>query len=135
MYENFPPKDFKGMNQKKQEKKNFSPFLITKGLAHLTGLVKMNWDDEKLNLSDKQKEKLLKIRKETIKSIRSIKPKVMRLESKIVKLTNDGLEPKEIFKLTQKLSNLKHEATKTHIRCIYNTKKVLTKEQLIYLLK
>jgi len=146
LYDNYPPKNFRGMGQrgmkmgqnnmkqmKQNKQKKKSPFLINGSLPHMTKLVKMKWDDKVLSLTKEQKTELLKVRKHTISAIRSIKPKAMKLEQKIVTLTKNGGDTKKIFKLIDKLSELKAQATKVHVDCIINTKKILTPSQLFYL--
>ena len=118
--------------QKNTKPQKDSPFLITKGLPHLTMMVKKNWD--KLNLSDNQKAKLLQIRKDTMAGVKEYAPKVKKLEKRVKKMILKGENPKDIYPLIDKLANAKAELTKVHARCIYNTKKTLTKEQLLMLL-
>jgi len=133
LYENFPPKGFNKMSHKKNGKRN-SPFLITKGLPHLSKLVKMEWDSKKLNLTKEQKKKLLQVRKSTMSAVKSLKPQVNKLQTNIISLTNNSKDRKKIYKLIDKLSKLKAKATKVHVDCITNTKKILTSKQLHYLL-
>ncbi len=158
LYKNFPPSNFKpsmmhkqgksytkqksksctnpskqSKNKMKQNNKKISPFLISKGLPHLTKLVKMHWND--LNLSDKQKSRLLVVRKDTVSGVRSIAPKVMKIEKKIKQMILNGENPEGIYPYIDKLSKLKADATKVHARCIYNTKKILSNQQLKYLLQ
>ena len=124
-------------NSKKSTKANkkASPFLITKGMPHLTRLVKISWNDKTLNLTKEQKEKLLVVRNETMQSVKRISPKVKQLEQKVVFMTMNGEKLDRVYALAQKLSKLKLEATKVHIRCIHKTQKILTPLQLQYLLK
>ncbi len=119
-------------NGQKNSKK-VSPFLITKGLPHLTKLVKQNWDD--LNLSNDQKAKLLKIREETLSGVKEYAPKVMKMEKMLTKAIMSGVEPQKLYQKIEKLAQFKAELSKIHFKCLYETKSVLTKEQLEYLLK
>jgi Spy/CpxP family protein refolding chaperone len=118
-------------NHKKQTK----PFLITGKMPHYTMLVKKHWDDPKLALTPKQKTALLKIRKETLQAIKSLKPQVMKLEKKIVHATMQGEDPASLEKDINTLASLKAKATMAHVRCIVETKKVLTPKQLKLLKK
>ncbi len=52
------------------------------------------------------------------------------LENEIATATMQGVEPEKL----KELAEFKAKATMAHIKCIYNTKKVLTKKQLDYLL-
>ncbi len=133
LYDNFPPAGFQhkqGMNKaasKKGKKKN-SPFLIIGKMPHLTKMVKMNWD--RLNLSEKQQEELLKIRQETMSNVMRLKPQIQRLEKEVAKSTMLGDTPQSLKAKVDQIAKLKAEATMVHINCIYQTKKVLTPEQL-----
>ncbi len=122
----------KGCNSKKEKKKkNISPFLITgKEMPHLTKILKMNWENKELNLSEKQKKKLLVIRKVTMDGVMELKPQISKLETKIKMLITEGTNPQKLYPMVQKLSKLKAEATKIHINCIFNTKNILTIQQL-----
>jgi Spy/CpxP family protein refolding chaperone len=111
------------------KKAQAKPFLIQGKLPHLTMMVKMMWDDKDLALTKVQKQKLLKIRKETIGGIKKLKPKIMALENKIVQASNSGANPASLKKDLYKLANLRAKASMIHLRCIYNTRKVLTQDQ------
>jgi len=106
------------------------PFLIQGKLPHLTMMVKMMWDDADLALTKAQKQKLLKIRKETISGAQKLNKEIMALESKIVQASNQGANPASLKKDVFKLANLRAQATMLHLKCIYNTRKVLTQDQL-----
>ena len=111
-----------------------SPFLIIGKMPHLTKLVKKHWDDPKLALREDQKPKLLKIRKETIKTVMSLAKEIRALEKEIAAAAMKGEMPENLKPKVDKLAKLKAEATMAHIRCIYNTKNVLDEAQLNYLL-
>ncbi len=122
-----------GAHMNKKMQKMQKPFLILGKMPHLTKLVMMHWDD--LGLSDEQKEKLIQIRKETMGAVKSLKPKIMKLENEVAKATMEGAEPDSLKAKVDEIAKLKAEATMAHIKCIYNTKKVLTPEQLAKLMK
>ncbi len=122
-----------GAHLGKKMQKMQKPFLILGKMPHLTKLVMMHWDD--LGLSDEQKEKLIQIRKETMGAVKSLKPKIMKLENEVAKATMEGAEPDSLKAKVDEIAKLKAEATMAHIKCIYNTKKVLTPEQLAKLMK
>ncbi len=113
--------------------KKVSPFLITKGLPHYTMIIKKRWDDPKLALTQKQKAELLKIRKATLGSVLSLKPKIAELRKKIVKAAMSGATPESLSADVEKLAKLKAEATRTHLKCIYDTRRILTPSQLEYI--
>jgi hypothetical protein len=111
------------------------PFLITGKLPHLTMLVKYKWNDKNLNLTKEQKMKLLKVRKKTISGVKAIFPKINNLENEIVILSMSGEKVENIYPKVKKVAELKSNATKLHLECIYDTKNILTPMQLQYLLK
>ena len=115
------------MMGKKMMKKQ-SPFLINGKMPHLTKRVKMNWD--KLNLTKEQQDALLKIRQETVGAVRSLKPQIMKLENEIAKAANEGADPDSLKAKVEEVAKLKAQATMAHIKCIHDTKKVLTADQL-----
>jgi len=134
LYENFPPKGFEhGKKGQKGMAKN-TPFLITGKMPHLTKMVKKNWDNPSLGLTEAQKEKLIQVRKATMISITKLKKEILPLEKEIAKETMAGETPKVLKVKVDRLSTLKAEATMTHITCIHNTKNILDDKQLALLL-
>ncbi len=118
------------------KQKKFKPFLIlSKKMPHLTKLVKQNWDNEELNLIGNQKKELLEIRKRTMTSIKDLSPRIKKLEEEIIMFTLEGESKNDIFQMVKELAKLKAEATRTHIMCIKDTKEILTKKQLDFLIK
>ncbi len=105
------------------------PFLIQDRLPHLTKMIHMLWDDEDLALTKKQKEKLLVIKQETLSRLKELKQKITQLENSIVEASNKGENPQTLEKDVQKLASLRAQATMVHLRCLYNTRKILTKDQ------
>ena len=137
MFDNFPPKDFKGMRHGKNKnhkraKRGASPFLIS-SLPHLTRTVKKSWDDFDLDLSDKQQEKLTKVRQETMKKVGEIKPQIKTLVEKIKVLTDKNEKVENIMPLVQEVAKLKAHATEVQLNCLARTKEILTKKQLEFL--
>jgi len=113
--------------------KKASPFLIAKGLPHYTMILKKRWDDPKLALTPKQKSKLLEVRKATMEAIMALKPKIAKLRKKIAKAAMSGATPESLTADVEKLAKLKADATRTHLRCIYDTRQILTPSQLEYI--
>ena len=123
----------KMMRGKKGAKKMRSVFLIQKGLPHYSLILKKFWDDPKLALTEKQKEQLLKIRKETIGSIKKLAPEALRLRRDIIIGSRNGEDLETLQKMADLLASIKAKATKIHLKCISETKAILTKEQIAYL--
>jgi len=128
-----PAMQSKGMQHKMQKGTMHKPFLITGRMPHLTKLVMQHWDD--LGLSDDQKEKLTEIRKETMGAVMKLKPQIMKLEKEVAQAAMSGEKPENLKAKVDQIAKLKAQATMAHINCIYNTKKVLTPEQLAKLTK
>ncbi len=131
LYKNFPPKGFE--HGEKGKAKN-SPFLITGKMPHLTKMVKKNWDNPTLALTEAQKEKLIQVRKATMISVTKLKKEILPLEKEIAKATMSGEIPTNLKVKVDKLATLKAVATMTHIKCIHNTKNILDDKQLTFLL-
>ena len=114
-------------------KKIDSPFLINGKMPHLTKLVMKHWDD--LNLTKEQKDSLKKVREETMGAIKELKPQIIKLENEIAQETLIGSKPDSLKQKVDMVAKLKAEATITHIKCIYNTKRILNQDQLKLLIK
>jgi len=125
-----PAAPTQGMKQHKMAKKGKknTPFLIMGKMPHMTKQVMMNWD--KLELSKDQKEKLTKIRQETMGAVKKLKPQIMTLENEVATAAIAGEKPENLTEKVNQIAKLKAEATMVHIKCIYNTKNTLTAKQL-----
>ena len=119
---------------KSQQKKQY-PFLITGQLPHLTKLLMKQWDNPKLHLTEEQKPQLLVVRKETIAGIKKITPQVASLQKQVREGIINGKTPDELRSTVQSIAKLKSEATMIHLKCIFDTKKILNQQQLDILLK
>ena len=113
-----------------QTKKPAKPFLIQGKLPHLTMMVKAMWDDADLALTKEQKQKLLVVRKDTISAAKKLGQKIFKLENKVAQLSKNGAKPSEIQKYVYEIASYRAEATMVHLKCIYNTRKILTQDQL-----
>jgi len=113
-----------------QTPKSSKPFLIQNKLPHLSGAVKTLWDDTDLALSEEQKEKLTVVRKNTIKQVKALSKEINKLETYIVKAAFDGKELKNLKEDIYKLAKLRADASIIHLKCIYSTREILSKEQL-----
>jgi hypothetical protein len=125
-----------GMKKKmmmKKHKRN-SPFLIKHGLPHLTKMIMPYMNDPVFNLTPEQKTKLAAVRKETLGTIKQIKPQVMQLKKEIVQASTSGASADSLKTKVEKLASLEAEATMIHLKCIEQTKDILTKDQLLFLL-
>jgi len=107
-----------------------STFLITTGLPHLTKVVKQEWDNPTLDLTDEQKTKLLIIREETIAGVKNIGPQITELHKQVTEEIFLGKTPDELSSVIKNISKLKTEATMIHLNCIFNTKEILDEQQL-----
>ncbi|MBT5935658.1 hypothetical protein [Sulfurimonas sp.] len=117
----------------KQGKQNAKPFLIQGKLPHLTMMVKILWNDEDLALTTTQKEKLLVIRKHTMSTAKSLGREILKLETLVVKKSNEGVIPDSLKETLNKIAELRVEASMVHLECIYNTRAILSKDQLYIL--
>ncbi|MCF6331208.1 MAG: hypothetical protein L3I99_06645 [Sulfurimonas sp.] len=115
---------------KAQPLKPSKPFLIQGKLPHLVSTVKILWDDDDLALSDEQKEKLTIVKKNTKKQVKNLAKEINKLQSYIVKATLDGMQPKNLKDDMYKLAKLRADASMVHLECIYNTREILSPEQL-----
>lgn len=106
------------------------PFLIHGQLPHLTSVIMQLWDDEDLALTPEQKTKLKEIRLKTIGGLATLKGEVFPLEAEIVKASKNGASPASLEEDVEKLALLRAEATMIHLKCIYDTRNVLSKKQL-----
>ena len=137
---NFPSQEFvKKIKERKLYEEivelRHSTFLINeKELPKLTKLLIENWGKGKLSLSNCQKEKLLLIRQEIIKTIMEIKDKVAFLESDIIEMTVDGDDIENIEVKVNEVAKLKAKATITQIKCLKDTLEILNDKQLYILL-
>ena len=122
-----------GNNSPTQNKQ--SPFLITGKLPHLTKLLMRQWDNPTLQLTEKQKPKLLVVRKETIAGLKNLTPKIASLQKQVTEGIFIGKTPDELHSIVQTISKLKAKATMIHLKCIFDTRKILNQQQFNTLLK
>jgi len=122
------------MKKKMVKNKMNSPFLIKHGLPHLSKMVMPYLDDPSFNLTADQKEKLTKVRVNTMGVIMETKPKVIALRKSIVNASTSGTSAVDLKDKVAKLALLQATATMAHLKCIEETKAILTKDQLLFLL-
>ena len=116
------------------KKKMNSPFLIKHGLPHLSKMIMPFIEDPGFALTADQKEKLAKVRTETMGTIMEIKPEVVSLRKFIVNASASGTSSADLKDKVAKLASLEAKATMVQLKCIEETKAILTKDQLLYLL-
>jgi len=124
-----------GNHEGAQKYKKSPPFLITGKLPHLTMMVKKQWDNPKFNLSDEQKNKLLKVRKETMSNAKRLGKEINTYESEVRKRILNDEPPMALKSLVRTIAQLKSEATMVHLACIHNTRKILTSDQIRLLIR
>jgi len=120
----------KGMAKKAMH----SPFLIKHGLPHLTKMIMPYMNDPDFALTAEQKGQLAKVRKETMGAIMKIKPEVISLRKEIVSSSTSRKSAASLKEKVEKLASLEAEATMAHLKCIEETKAILSKDQLLYML-
>ncbi|WP_201353717.1 Spy/CpxP family protein refolding chaperone [Hydrogenimonas urashimensis] len=125
----------KHMQGKKKMRGMHSVFLIQRGLPHYSMILMKMWDNPKLALTPEQKTKLEAIRTHTMTQIKEIAPQVKQLRKKIVQESKSGAKPETLAANVDKLASLKAKATKVQLQCIYDTRQVLTAEQLEFIHK
>ncbi len=113
--------------------KNSPPFLIVGKLPHLTKMLMQQWDNPALQLTDAQKEKLLVVRKDTIGGAKKLGAEIAGLEQQVVEGISSGKTPADLKGLVDQVADLKAQATMLHLACIFNTKKILNKDQMVVL--
>ena len=111
-----------------------SPFLITSDLPHLTKVLMQHWDNASLQLSDEQKDRLLVVRKETITAVKALAPQIAPLKQQVVEGIFAGKAPSELSVAVEAIAKLKTQATMIHLKCTYDTKEILSQQQLDLLL-
>jgi hypothetical protein len=122
-------------SEKDNQQQKQSPFLITSELPHLTKLLIQQWDNPQLQLSEEQKAQLLVVRKETMTGVKSLAPQIPPIQKQVTEGIFDGKTPDELSASVQAISKLKAEATMIHLKCIYDTSKILSQHQLDLLLQ
>ncbi|MDQ1268186.1 MAG: hypothetical protein QG560_829 [Campylobacterota bacterium] len=115
-------------------KENFPKdyFLMPKNLPYLVGLSLYDPSSSNLNLSKKQIDAILKIKKELMSKAIEKALVVKKLELEVTqKISFQHESPKatELYATIDEIAKLRAELTKIHLDCIEKVKAVLTKEQ------
>ena len=77
-----------------------------------------------------KKTKLLTIRKHTIGTAKTLKIQIIKLENEVVKRSNENAKPASLKALVDDIAKLRAEATMLHLDCIYDTRMILSEDQL-----
>ena len=117
----------------KQGAQKQKPFLIQGKLPHLTMMVKILWDDEDLALTQKQKDALIIVRQDTMSGAKALGKEILKLETQVVKKSNENAKPATMKAMLDEIAELRVKATMIHLDCIYNTRAVLSDDQLYIL--
>jgi len=114
----------------KQENFPKDYFLIPKNLPFSMGLVLHHPQSSTLNLTKEQKEKLVKVKSETVPSVIKMAKEIKELELSLVKqITHDGKKASELDALVDTIAQKKAALTKAHLKCIETVRETLTLEQ------
>jgi hypothetical protein len=93
------------------------------------------WDNSTFHLTEDQKPQLLVVRKETMDGVKNLAPQITSLQKQVTEGIFIGKTPDELHSIVQAISKLKAEATMIHLKCIFDTSKILNQQQLDILLK
>lgn len=113
-------------------------FLVTKNLPFLVGAVLHHPKSSTLDLSKDQIDTLLAHKKTTLKKVFKLSNEIKALEIELAKeigLKYKSIKIEKLFPKVDKISQLKTELTKAHLKCIEGVKNILTEEQYTKLLK
>ena len=110
-----------------------SPFLITGKLPHLTKLLINQWENPELQLTEKQKAELLKVREETIATVKKLDQEIASLEESVAQYIFSDKTPTDLTPIIEIIAALKTKATLVHLQCIYNTRRILNEKQVQFL--
>ncbi len=139
-YKSTKPAQGMSCNKKKMHKKQRakhkmnSPFLIKHGLPHLAKMIMPYMNNPGFNLTADQKDKLAKVRTQTMRVVTESKQKVITLRKEIINASTSGTKSADLEQKVAKLALLQATATMAHLKCIEETKEILTKDQFLFLL-
>ena len=111
--------------------------LITKNLPFLVGLSLYNSNSSNLELSQKQLDALLNIKKTVMPKMAKAATKIKALELEIVNeiaLKYNDVKAETFFNKVDEIARLRADLTKSHLRCIAKVKTILTAQQFEELL-
>lgn len=112
-----------------------SPFLMNQdSLPHLTKILLENWTKGTLNLTDEQKEKLLRVRQDTLIGVKKIKKILSNLEPEIIEMVVDNQDRFKIERKLKEVASLKVKASLIQFKCLQDSIKNLNDKQIDLLL-
>lgn len=112
-------------------------FLIPKNLPYLVGLSLYDPASSTLELSQKQIDALLEIKKNVTSDVAKKALVIKKLEMEVVEkisLKYNGAKAKDLYATIDEIAKLKAELTKAHLDCIEKVKNILTQKQFETLL-
>jgi cytochrome c len=111
-------------------------FMINQNLPFLVGVSLFHPKSDKLNLSKEQLDQLVKMKNSTVPAAAKVAKQIKAMEQELAKaMVQDHKAPKSQFELVDKISKLRTDLTKAHLKCIYDIQNVLSPEQFQTLLK
>lgn len=115
-------------------KENFPKdyFLMPKNLPFLVGLSLYDSSSSKLNLSKKQIDALVEIKKTVTPKVAKVGLEIKKLELDVVErisLKYKGAKAKDLYATIDEIAKLRADLTKSHLDCIEKVKSILTQEQ------
>ncbi len=109
-----------------------SYFLMAQNLPYLIGLALYHPASSELNLSKKQVDSLLKLKKDLTPAIIEKALKIKKLEIEVVEaiaLKYQAVKAETLYAKIDEIAKLQATLTKSHLVCIEKVKAVLTEEQ------
>ncbi len=111
-------------------------FMINQNLPFLVGLSLFHPNSDQLKLSKEQLDKLVQMKNTTVPAAAKVAKKIKALEQELAKaMIEEHQNPESQFALVDKISQLRTDLTKAHLKCIYDIQNVLSPEQFKILIK
>ncbi|GEM_PF-2165182 len=107
---------------------------LVKHLPNLMLIISKHENDPKLALTAEQKEKLAAARKERMPLMNKYKEEAMRLKKEIARESLSGSAQSKLKEKVEKLAKVSTDATMLKLRCIDETKAILTPAQMDYIM-
>ena len=107
-------------------------FLMSKNLPYLVGLALYHPASSNLELSQKQIDALIEIKKTVTPKVAKAGLEVKKLELEVVyaiAIKHNDVKAASLYEKIDKIAKLQAELTKSHLRCIEKVKSILTDEQ------
>ncbi len=111
-------------------------FLVNQNLPFLVGVSLFHPNSDQLKLSKEQLAKLVEMKNKTVPAAAKVAKEIKALEMQLAKaMIEEGKTPESQFELVDKISKMRTDLTKAHLKCIHDIQKVLTPEQFKTLIK